>query len=171
MVELFSLADSVNMGAQPPTNGFPPISSWANVMQTKKSLKVYDLNVSNQDGVNSMMVLDEVFKDFSPLWEDFLIGRFLAIVPHVTKIHAIVNKIWAMRDKSQIIEVFKVNSTTMKFQISTPVVRNKVLRRDMWNLAGLVISKWTLFAEEVSVEVKSVPLWVHIKNVPMDMFS
>lgn len=43
----------------------------------------------------------------------------------------------------------------------------------MWNLADipLVMSKWTPFVEESSVEVKTVPLLGHLKNVPMDMHS
>lgn len=32
-------------------------------------------------------------------------------------------------------------------------------------------SKWSPFIEESSPEVTSVPLWVHLKHVPMDMFS
>lgn len=35
----------------------------------------------------------------------------------------------------------------------------------------MVMSKWTPFIEDNSPEVTSVPLWVHLKNVPIDMFS
>ena len=43
----------------------------------------------------------------------------------------------------------------------------------MWNLAGIpvVMSKWSPFVEEDQPEEKSMPLWVHLKNVPIDMFS
>lgn len=93
--------------------------------------------------------------------------------PHIAKVHAIVNKIWAMGDKTQMIDVFEVNSTTMKFRINNPIIRNKIVRRGMWNLAGIpvVMSKWTPFIEAKQMEKKSVPLWVHLHNVPMNMFS
>lgn len=93
--------------------------------------------------------------------------------PHIAKIHAIVNKIWALGDKSQMIEVYVINPTTMKFRICNPVIRNRVIRRGMWNLADIpvVMSKWSPVSEETSLAVTSVPLWVHLKNVPMDMFS
>lgn len=76
-----------------------PAISYAKVVQNKKSLIKYDLNVSAQeDGVGSIMVPEEVFEDPSPLWEDFLIGKFLDTALHVAKIHVIVNKIWALGD-------------------------------------------------------------------------
>lgn len=61
----------------------------------------------------------------------------------------------------------------MKFRITNPVMRQRILRREMWNLAGVpvVMSKWMPFAEEIQQETKSVPLWVHLRKVPMNMFS
>lgn len=107
------------------------------------------------------------------MWEDFLVGKFLDNAPHIAKIHAIVNKIWAMGDKVQMIDVFEVNPTTMKFWIGNPIVRNRITRRGMWNLAGIpvVMTKWTPFIEENQTEKKPVPVWVHLHNVPMNMFS
>lgn len=126
-----------------------------------------------KEGVSSVMVPAEIFSNPSPLWEDSLIGKFLDTAPHVAKIHAIVNKIRALRDKTQMIDNFVVNATTMKFKICNPNIRSQLLRRGMWNLAGIsvVLSKWTPHIEEASPKMKSVPLWVHLRNVPMDMFS
>lgn len=76
------------------------------------------------------------------------------------KVHAIVNKIRAM-EKSQMVEVFVVNPTT-----------KRVLKRGMWNLAGVpaVMSNWMPCTEEVQPEQTSVPLWVHMRKVPMYVF-
>ncbi|KAF8063888.1 hypothetical protein N665_1178s0003 [Sinapis alba] len=122
--------------------------------------------------MDSVMVPEEVFVDPSPLWEDFLIGRFLAKAPHVGKVHAIVNKIWAS-EKNQMIEVYVINQTSMKFRITNPMMRHRILKRGMWNLAGIpvVMAKWKPFEEDIQQEKQSVPLWVHMRNVPMNMFS
>lgn len=126
-----------------------------------------------EDGVGSVRVPDEVFKDAAPLWEDFLIGRFLDKAPHIGKVHAIVNKIWALSDKSQMIDVYMINSTTMKFKVRNPVTRNRIVRRAMWNIAEIpvIMAKWSPLTEDIEQETHSIPLWVHLKNVPMDMFS
>ncbi|KAF8098611.1 hypothetical protein N665_0263s0040 [Sinapis alba] len=124
-------------------------------------------------GVGFVNVSDEIFKDAFPLWKDFLIGRFLEKAPHIAKVHAIVNKIWVLRDKAQMIDVYKINSTTMKFKIGNSITRNGVIRRAMWNIAGIpvVMAKWNPLTEDIKQETHSIPLWVHLRNVPMDMFS
>lgn len=119
-------------GSPPSPVATAPVDSWVKmVKQDKKSLTKYDLKVSMQDGVGSVIVPDEVFEDSSPLWEDFLIGKFLDTAPHVAKVHSIVNKIWALGDKSQMIDVHVLNSTTMKFRIANPITRNRIMRRGM----------------------------------------
>lgn len=148
--------------------------SWVSVVEKGQSgLKKYDVEVSVRDGVQSVDVPEEVFIDSAPLWEDFLIGKFLDKAPHIAKIHAIVNKIWTEGDKSQMVEVFPINATTMKFRICNPSVRGRVLRRGMWNLAEVpvVMSKWSPFPDEVQQEEKAIPMWVHMKNVPISMYS
>ncbi|KAF8048678.1 hypothetical protein N665_2441s0006 [Sinapis alba] len=151
----------------------PPKRSWVNVAKPEqKSLTKYDVEVTLTDGVGTVEVPEEVFSNPSPLWEDFLIGRFLEKAPHIGKIHAIVNKIWTTGDKSQMIEVYQMNDTTMKFRITNSAMRARVLRRGMWNLAAVPVvkSEWKPFVEEEKTE-DSVPLWVQLTNVPMNMFS
>lgn len=43
----------------------------------------------------------------------------------------------------------------------------------MWNIieTSLVISKWLLIADKALPKVKSVSLWVHLKEIPLNMFS
>lgn len=47
--------------------------SWVNVAQEQRSLKVYELEITKKDGVDSALVPDEVFHDPSLLWEDFFL--------------------------------------------------------------------------------------------------
>ncbi|KAF8114102.1 hypothetical protein N665_0042s0024 [Sinapis alba] len=114
------------------TEGFRS-GSWLKAVQGKKILTKYDMDIQMRDGVGSVK------------------GDFLK-APHIAKVHAIVNMIWALSDKAQMIDVYEINSTTMKFKVSSPVTRNRIIRRAMWNIAEIhvVMAKW---------------------NVPMDMFT
>ena len=150
----------------------PLMRSWVKVaQQNQKSLTKYEVQITMEDGIGSVEIPAEVFKDPQPLWEDFLIEKFLDKAPHIGKVHAIVNKIWAS-DKSQMVEVYEINSTTMKFKILDSAMRGRVLRRGMWNLAEVpvVMTEWKPFVEEEEFQ-SCVPMWVHLKNVPMNMFS
>ena len=150
-----------------------PKGSWVGAVQGQKVLKKYDVEIEMKDGVGSITVPEEITKDVAPLWDDFLIGKFLDEAPHIAKVHAIVNKIWNLNDKAQRVEVFEVNSTTMKFRILNQVDRNRILRRGMWNLAGIpvVMTKWSPVVEKEKPPTQSIPMWVHVKRVPLTMFS
>lgn len=147
--------------------------SWVGAVQGQKVLKKYKVEVTMKDGIGSVTVPEEITKDVTPLWEDFLIGKFLDTTPHIAKVHAIVNKIWNLNDKTQRIEVFEVNATSMKFRIMNQADRNRILRRGMWNLAGIpvVLTKWSPVTEKEKPPVQSIPMWVHIKNFPINMIS
>ena len=101
----------------------------------------------------------EVFVGAKPLWEDFVVGKFLNNkAPHVGKIHMIVNKIWRLGDKSTLIDVYEVNATTIRFRIRNEVMRRGILNRGMWNIMAIpmVVSKWSPYEEEVQPEMKSI---------------
>ncbi|CAE6191998.1 unnamed protein product [Arabidopsis arenosa] len=146
--------------------------SWVSVVQNKQVLKKYDVNISTSDGQNSVEIPDEILQNSTPLWEDFLVGKFLETAPHVAKVHVIVNKIWKL-GTDQKIDVYEVNPTTLRFRVRNPLVRARILRRGMWNIAEvpMVVSKWSPTTEKEQPEEKSIPLWVYLKNVPMNMFS
>ncbi|CAA7034137.1 unnamed protein product [Microthlaspi erraticum] len=147
--------------------------SWASIVQNKPTLSKHVLNIQVIDGAPTVEIPEEILKDLVPLWEDFLIGKFLDTAPHVAKVHVIVNKIWTLGDKSVKIDAFPVNETTIKFRIRDSLVRDRILRRGMWNIADvpMIVTKWSPVVEEAQPEMKSIPMWVVLKNVPHRMFS
>ena len=67
---------------------------WLNEAQKHVSTK-QKFVVEEVDGQGRVVVPKNVFVGAKPLWEDFVIGKFLNNkAPHVGKIHMIVNKIW-----------------------------------------------------------------------------
>lgn len=70
------------------------------------------------------------------------------------------------------IDVFEVNDRMVKFRIKDTAVRSRVLRRGMWNIADIpmIVSKWSPIKEDNQPEIKTIPMWVVLKNVHT-MFS
>lgn len=96
--------------------------------------------------------------------------------PHVSRIHILVNKIWPLGNNNIKIDVFPVNERTVKFQIRDELTRKRILRWGMWNIAGipLIVSKWSPADEEEDEdeqEIKILPMWVTLKNVPRKLYS
>lgn len=147
--------------------------SWVKVVQ-KHVFSQQKFVVSEVNGQEKVIVPKEVFLGAKPLWEDFLIGRFLSTkAPHVGKIHMIVNKIWRLGDKTSLIDVYEVNASTVKFRIRNESMRHRILNRGMWNIMDIpmVVSKWTPFGDEEQPAMKSIPLWITLTNVPPTLFT
>lgn len=102
-----------------------------------------------------------------------MLGKFLDKSPHVGAIHATVKRILSLGDKEFKVEVYVVNDYTAKLRISDAKVRTRVLRRGMWNIKNIlmIVSKWSPIVEDVQPEMKTIPLWVVLKNFPWPMFS
>lgn len=99
-------SDSPEKGSPPISNTVPPKGDWVRAVKGEhKGLTRYEVNVVMKDGVGSILVPDEV-KDAAPLWEEFIMGKFLDKAPHIAKVHAIVNKIWGLGDKKEMVEVY-----------------------------------------------------------------
>ncbi|KAF8106041.1 LOW QUALITY PROTEIN: hypothetical protein N665_0148s0028 [Sinapis alba] len=146
-------------------------STWGNVVQNGPGLTEHVLEVKKIEGREVVTVPDSVIQDQPPLWEDLLEGRFLAPAPH-NPYHR--NKIWPLGNASIKIDVFEVNENTVKFRIKDEATRHRVLRRGMWNIANIpmVLSKWApIVEEEEEQEIKIIPMWIKMKNVPHKMFS
>lgn len=64
-----------------------------------------------------------------------------------------------------------MDSVTMRIRIPSEAIREKIVRRGMWNIAGIpmVVSKWSPMEDEA--KGKLTPLWVHLTKVPMSMYS
>lgn len=104
---------------------------WSKVAQEKKVLKKYEVEISNQDEIHTVEIPDEIIENSTPLWEDFVVGKFLDLAPHVAKVHMVLNKIWKYGDSTTKVEVYEVNPTTMRFKVLSQRAREKILRRGM----------------------------------------
>lgn len=146
--------------------------SWVKIAQERKVLKKYDLEIIEGEEGKVVEIPNEVIEKVDLLWEDYLIGKFLDTAPHVARVHAIVNRIWNQGESKQI-DVHIVDDTTMKFKVQNPTMRARILKRGMWNIGSvpLVVTKWTPDELKEKPEIKSIPMWVYLKNVPMNMFS
>lgn len=78
-METPAISDSSEDGSPPPTVLDSQNGKWVRAVQgVQKGLKKYDVSISMKNGVGSINVPEEVIKEASPLWEDFIMGKFLA---------------------------------------------------------------------------------------------
>ncbi|KAF8099069.1 hypothetical protein N665_0252s0008 [Sinapis alba] len=126
--------------------------SWVSAAQDKKSLKKYEAEVSTKGGKHMVAIPDEVLTDSTPLWDDFVVGKFMDLAPHMAKVHKVVKKIWSYGELASKVDM-----------VSNPKAREKILKRGMWNITEVPM--------EEKQEENAIPMWVHLKKVPLHMYS
>lgn len=67
--------------------------SWVSVVQNNVVEKKVELDVEEIDGMPTARIPNSILEEAQTLWDDFLVGKFLAKAPFVGGIHALVNKI------------------------------------------------------------------------------
>lgn len=113
-------------------------------------MKKYEVEIIPTNGKYKVVISEDIFFDSIFLWEDFVVGKFLDIAFYIVKVYMVVNKIWSYGEVKVKIEVYDVNVNTMRFKIISQKVREKVIKRGMWNIVGvlMVVKKWILKIEE-----------------------
>lgn len=71
------------------------VPSWASMAKDKKVLKKFEVEIISKDGKNKVQFPEGILSESTPLWEDFVVGKFLDIAAHIAKVHTVVNKIWS----------------------------------------------------------------------------
>lgn len=121
-----------------------------------------------KDGKHLVEIPEEILESPTPLWEDFVVGKFMDLAPHVGKVHMVLNKIWKYGDEAEKVKVYEVNPT-----FPNPKTREKIIREGMWNVVvvPMIVSKWIPKTEKEKQEEEAIPMWVHLEKVLRHMFS
>ncbi|GLU14274.1 hypothetical protein SLE2022_308550 [Rubroshorea leprosula] len=144
--------------------------SWATVAKnSSKSLAFHPPVLEN--GKLKEKVPRAVREEGVKLWEDCLIGTFTDDdVPNYGRILSMADCVWGRRCS---VSVTSLGTKSFLFKIPDSGTRDWVLNSSHWHVAHkmLVMGKWEPDYKEVKQEPKSVPIWVKLWGVPMDVFS
>ncbi|CAL9217216.1 unnamed protein product [Arabidopsis halleri] len=94
-------------------------------------------------------------------------------VPHIGTIHATVNRIWTIFDKSAKIDVQIISKTAVLFRIASPRTRERILKRKYWHIADipLVVYEWNPEAAQAPPDLSAMPMWIDLRDVLGYLFS
>ena len=82
-----------------------------------------------QGGVASVDLPEALLSNSKPLWSAYIVGHFMGDAPHISKVHAIVNKIWSFLDRPTKIDAQFISPKTVMFRIDNLQLKDIVLKR------------------------------------------
>lgn len=140
---------------------------------TNKSLQQLAPLTYSEAGIPQVTIPDEVFQRGAELHKDFIQGFFFAKMPSFQALQSVLNFMWGKGSKLDI----RTNPKAHSFLVRIPndYIRAKVLEKKNWYVgtAMFQVSSWNSSkTDSVPLTVPtSLPLWAHLKGLPLDLRS
>ncbi|KAG7552255.1 Reverse transcriptase domain [Arabidopsis thaliana x Arabidopsis arenosa] len=149
----------------------PGSDSWVNLAKgTSKPLKKIGTAFTLESGEACVKVPNSVIERNKKSWECFVLGQFYSDPPGQGTIHNIVNGIWSKQYRD--IAVSKMEGNSFLFRIPNAFTRSRVLSQRLWQIEGqtMFVAKWDPGVTPSKPELTSAPIWLELRNVPLQLF-
>lgn len=145
--------------------------SWVNLVKgSSKPLKKQGTSFTLDSGEACINIPNSIIERNKKSWDCFVLGQFYTDPPAQGTIHNIVNGIWSKNYRD--IVVSKMAGNAFLFRIPNAFTRSRVLNQRLWQIDGLTmfVAKWDPGVVPAKPELKSAPIWLELRNVPLQVF-
>lgn len=122
-------------------------------------------------GESCVTIPNSVIEKNRTSWDSFIIGQFYSDPPSQGTIQTIVNGIWSKQFRD--ITVSKMEGFAFLFRIPNASTRAYVLKQCLWQIEGqtMFVAKWEPGIVPVKPELTSAPIWLELRDVPLQFFN
>lgn len=145
--------------------------TWADLVKgTSKPLKKKGTSFTLPSGEACVKIPNSVIERNMKTWDCFILGQFYSDPPSQGTIHNIANGIWSKHYRD--IAVSKMEGNAFLFRIPSAFTRKRVLAQRLWQIEGqtMFVAKWDPGVIPVKPELTSAPIWLELRNVPLQFF-
>lgn len=148
-----------------------PVRSWADLARgSAKQLTKKGEPFTLPSGEACVKIPNSVIEKNRKTWDCFVLGQFYSDPPSQGIIHNIVNEIWSRQYRD--VTVSKMEGFAFLFRIPNASTRNRVINQRLWQILGqmMFVAKWEPCVIPVKPELSSAPIWLELRNVPLQFF-
>ncbi|KAL3729940.1 hypothetical protein ACJRO7_027008 [Eucalyptus globulus] len=148
----------------------PTVRTWANV--AKLAAKGYDLTFvppSFEDDIPVVDLPEEVLDAVDPKWHECLVRYYVGKSLPFQLMENSLKLAWGPK----LVEVFADDQGFFFFRIPDPKFRRKILEEGHITVArvALVLQQWKPLLELKREKQTTVPVWIRLKNLPLDLWT
>ncbi|KAK8639618.1 hypothetical protein V6N13_137991 [Hibiscus sabdariffa] len=112
----------------------------------------------------------EVFEEGILEWRYSLVGQFIGGSPNFSALQKLVNLMWG---KVAPVEVRMAGSNLYIFSFANSTALYWVLERGPWHIQNrpLLLRKWEPNLAKLEFDLACMPIWIHLHNVPLKLYS
>lgn len=150
----------------------PSHDTWSDKAKgTGKKLKKKGSPYTLPSGEVCIDIPNSVIEKNKKSWDCFILGQFYHDPPSKGTIYKIVNGIWSKTYRD--ITVSKMEGFVFLFRIPNASTRHHVLKQRLWQIEGqtMFVDKWEPGVIPTKPELSSAPIWLELRNVPLQFFN
>ncbi|CAG7900379.1 unnamed protein product, partial [Brassica rapa] len=155
-----------------PKINFTKKDSWTGLFKgNTKKLQKKGESFMLPSGETCVTIPNSVIEKNIRSWESFIIGQFYSDPPSQGTIQTIVNGIWSKQFRD--ITVSKMEGFAFLLRIPNASTRAHVLKQCLWQIEGqtVFVAKWEPGIVPVKPELTSAPIWLELRDVPLQFFN
>ncbi|XP_038991297.1 uncharacterized protein LOC120114449 [Hibiscus syriacus] len=124
------------------------------------------------DGIPMIIPPAEILEAGSAEWKLSLVGQFLGPTPNFTTMQRIVNSLWTKALQGSRVQVSLAGPNLYIFSFDSEAAREWVLE-NLWHILNktLILRKWEPSLKRLDFDLSKISIWIHIYNVPLELFN
>ncbi|XVF81982.1 hypothetical protein PTKIN_Ptkin16aG0006300 [Pterospermum kingtungense] len=112
----------------------------------------------------------EVFEKGMNQWKESLVVQFIAGVPNFSLFKKLAKQLWGSDGE---FEILPIDNDLFIVKFSNPAARDRVLESGPWHIRNrpLIVRKWEPGIKPLEFDLSTMPVWFHLRNVPLELFT
>ncbi|XP_039007850.1 uncharacterized protein LOC120135690 [Hibiscus syriacus] len=136
-----------------------------------QALKFYPPSFKN--GIPTISPPSEILEAGILDWKLSIVGQFLGPAPNFMTLQRIIETQWRKALQGSRLQVSIAGTNLYIFSFTSKVARDWVLENGPWHILNkpLILRKWEPNLKRLNFNLTKIPIWVHLYNVPLELFS
>ncbi|XVE74386.1 hypothetical protein DITRI_Ditri12bG0012800 [Diplodiscus trichospermus] len=127
---------------------------------------------STQVGVCDSVVTPptKIFAEGEGLWKNVVVAQFIGQTPNFSLFQRLVRVMWNFGGE---LEISPTGSNLFIIQFTSLDARDRVLEQGPWHIQNkpLIVRKWEPSMSSLDFDLAKIPIWIHLRNVPLELFT
>ena len=112
----------------------------------------------------------EIIEEGELIWKNAVVLQFVGRFPNFGVFQKMINTLWGEDGE---VDIRPAGHNLFILQLPNSATRDRVLEAGPWHIQNkpLIVRKWEPGMKSLEFNMTRLPIWVHLSNVPLELFS
>ena len=114
--------------------------------------------------------LFEIFEEGIKCWKNAIVAQFIGRAPNFSLFQNMAKVLWGADED---VDVRPAGVNNFIIQLPNSSIRDRILETGPWHIQNMpiIMRKWMPDMETLDFNMSKMPMWIHLGNVPLELFT